>query len=233
MAGEHKLYKRLQLIEALGSIRQRVKEGHIQLGLVGISWRLSRHTQRGRCMISSLVGRLSRYAQTSRSGDLAEMYLLPPSLYSCNSGSLSPTCGPPCCPRRDNILQIDIEVNLDKTKDNDFVIVSNKEDNYFIRNYQDQVIVVPRRPQDTIKDFPYQIGEINIESDVGHPLYYCYCQQDVVDKQKTPLDNTKQIAKINTRGSQLFIKVSINSQKIKVLIDLGATIDAITLYAIV
>ena len=40
------------------------------------------------------------------------------------------------------------------------------------------------------------------------------------------------MAKINTRGSQLFIEVSINGQKIKALIDSRATIDAIAPYAI-
>jgi len=34
MAGERELYEKLQLIEALGSIWQRSKEGYIQLGMV-------------------------------------------------------------------------------------------------------------------------------------------------------------------------------------------------------
>jgi len=50
-----------------------------------------------------------------------------------------------------------MEVDLDETEgdNNNFVVVPNKEDNYFIRNCQNQAITVPKQSQDTIKDFPY------------------------------------------------------------------------------
>jgi len=42
------------------------------------------------------------------------------------------------------------------------------------------------------------------------------------------------VAKVDTReGSQLFIEVSINNQKIRVLVDLVATFNTITPYTIV
>ena len=54
--------------------------------------------------------------------------------------------------------------------------------------------------------------------------------QDVIVEQvwKTSLNTTEQVAEADAGGgSQLFIEVSINGQKIRALIDSGATIDAI------
>ena len=67
-------------------------------------------------------------------------------------------------------------------------------------------------------------------------MHPCQCGwQDVIVEQvwKTSLNTTEQVAEADARGgSQLFIKVSINGQKIRALIDSGATIDAIAPHAV-
>ena len=106
------------------------------------------------------------------------------------------------------ILQTNVEEDLDKieSKVNRFIIVCKEIDVCSNTSYKDQIAIVLERFQNVIA---------NQEDDIGHSLHLCYCDwQDVVVEQvqRTSLNTTKQVAKVDAReGSQLFIEVSINN----------------------